>query len=524
MMKDERGKVIYVGKAKSLKHRVSSYKRPRDPKTSALSSNIATVDFILTSSPDEALLLENNLIKKYLPHYNIRLVDDENYPYIKITDEKYPRVMKVYRVRGENGLYFGPFPYGRAVDLTIKAIRKIFPVRTCNVKMSEDKTITPCLAYHIGLCSAPCAKKISQKDYAKIVESLMYFLRGESEQVVKKIEADLETAKKNLDFERAIMYRDELKSILSIMEHQRVVVNKDVSFDLFAVEEGSGLSCVVKVSVRGGRVLSSYPFIIKTLNALNKGEVIEQFLMMYPFHAQADKIYVQEALPNRVFLEEFLSNHFGHAVKLRKARGQTIKDVLSFAKQNAKTQLVSYVERHKGTKEETLLLNVKESLGLSSIPMRIEGYDISNISGEFAVGSMVVFEKAKPKKSEYRKFKIKLVKGPNDYGMILEVLTRRFLHQSDKFSSSKPDLILIDGGKGQLDIAVRVKNTLNVNVDLISLAKKEELVFIEGHEGPISIQRDSDVLSLLQYVRDESHRFAKAYFSKLHLKSIRGGV
>jgi len=521
LMKDSSGKILYVGKAKSLKHRVSSYRRPRDPKTEALSLNISTVDFIVTSSPDEALLLENNLIKKYLPRYNIRLVDDENYPFIKITDEKYPRLMKVYRIRGEKGSYFGPFPYGRAVDLTIKAIRKIFPIRTCNIKISDTKTITPCLAYHIGLCAAPCAHKISDKEYAMIVDSLKRFLKGESIDVVKQLESLLTEAKNSMNFEQAIIYRDELKSIMSLMEKQRVVVNQNVSFDVFAVEVGEKHSCIVKVSVRGGRVLASYPFIINTPTYDTTGEIIQQFIMMYPFHAQADKIYFDIAIPDKIILERFLRDKVGHKVRLLKARLGIFKDTLSFAHDNAKTQLSNYLERHKGLKDENLMLSLKESLGLSRIPRRIEGYDISNISGAFAVGSMVVFENAKPSKKEYRKFKIRLIEGPNDYGMMFEVLARRFKDSGPNFAASKPDMLLIDGGLGQLDVAVRVKSFLKEDVDIVSLAKKEELVYTEGRKEPIRLGKGSQELMLLQRVRDESHRFAKAYFSKLHLKSIK---
>ncbi|MGB9695035.1 MAG: excinuclease ABC subunit UvrC [Caldisericaceae bacterium] len=520
LMKDLSGKIIYVGKAKSLKHRVASYRHPHDPKTAALSSNIATVEFIVTSSQDEALLLENNLIKKYLPHYNIRLVDDENYPYIKITDEKYPRMMKVYHIRGENGFYFGPFPYGRAVDLTIKAIRKIFPVRTCNVKINDKKPITPCLAYHIGLCTAPCANKISEKEYATIVDSLKRFLNGETNGVIKQLNSLLDEAKNNMKFEEAIIYRDELKSIASLMEKQRVVVNQNVSFDVFAMEVGEKLSCVVKVSVRGGRVLASYPFIINTPKYDTKGEIIQQFIMMYPFHAQADKIYFDLSIPNRVSLEHFIYEKTGRKVSLLKARGALFKDILSFAHDNAKTQLLSYLEKHNGLAEEHLMLSIKDLLRLTRIPRRIEGYDISNVSGVFAVGSMVVFENAKPSKKEYRKFRIRLFNKPNDYGMMFEVLARRFKEKDANFASSKPDLLLIDGGLGQLAVASKVKSFLNVDVDIASIAKKEELIYVEGCKEPIKLEKGSKELMLLQQVRDESHRFAKAYFSKLHIKSI----
>jgi excinuclease ABC subunit C len=372
----------------------------------------------------------------------------------------------------------------------------------------------------LGLCIAPCAHKVSNKEYARIVDSLTHFLKGESSEVVKQLKSLLEKAKNDRNFEQAIIYRDELQSILSLMERQRVVVNKNVSFDVFSIEVGENLSCVVKVSVRGGRVLVSYPFIINTPHDASKAEIIEQFLMTYPFHAQAEKIYLEETILNKEFLEKFLKDKIGHKVSLLKAREGVIKNVLSLAKDNAKTQLENYIERHNGFKEENLMLSLKELLHLSRIPRRIEGYDISNISGVFAAGSMVVFENAKPNKKEYRKFKIKLVQRPNDYGMMFEVLARRFKESDPKFASSKPDLLLIDGGKGQLDVAVRIKSFLNIDVDVISLAKKEELVFVEGREEPLRLPIGSEELKLLQQIRDESHRFAKAYFSKLHISSI----
>ncbi len=523
IMKDGGGKVLYVGKAKSLKNRVFSYTRPRDPKTRALSERIRIVDFIIAGSEEEALLLENNLIKKHFPPFNVRLVDDENYPYIKITDEKYPRILKVYRIRGEKGDYFGPFPHGSAVEQTIKGIRKIFPIRSCSVKIKDDREISPCLLYHLDLCNAPCAHKISQREYMKMVESLKLFLRGENKTVFNLLKRDMDMAKNELDFERAILYRDELKAILSIMEKQRVVTNENKSFEAFGAEIKNPYACIVRISVRDGRVVSTYPFMIDLYEDIDEGELIERFLLLYPFQAQSEKIYVEKLPENGKLLEKLLSKKNKHEVRILSVRNTVVKDVISLAKENAVEYLKNYIARHLELKEKKLLEELKETLNLKEIPVRIEGYDISNISGVDAVGSMIVFTNGKPDKKEYRHFKIKFTKGPNDLGMLEEVLVRRFAETED-FAAALPNLVLIDGGKGQLEVAVKVKKFYELSVDVISLAKKEELIFIENRKDPIKLSEDSEKLKLLQRVRDESHRFAKSYFTKLHSKKYKGGV
>jgi len=518
VLKDIQNKVIYVGKAKSLKKRVSSYKNPKDLKGEALLQRVKTVEFIVTDNPDEALLLENNLIKKFKPPFNIRLVDDENYPYIKITDEEYPKIQKVYRIRGEKGSYFGPFPHGKAVETTIKTLRKIFPIRSCNLKISEDKKYQPCMLYQIGLCSAPCAHLISKTDYLKTVENLKKFLRSEDRSVINTLTMEMEKAKRDLQFEKAIIYRDAIVGLNSIFSSQRVITEGDVNFDLITAELKDDLSCVVKVTIRNGRVVSLYPFILESLE--DKQSLIEQFLMSYPQHATSQKLYIDCVIENKEALEKFLKDKTGHMVQILRVRGVVPKKVLELARDNAKIHLENYIKR-KETETPKVLLKMKEVLGLKHIPIRIEGYDISNIQGKFAVGSMVVFTKGKKDKDEYRRFKIKFVEGPNDYGMLYEVLIRRFTHEGENFSKTLPNLILIDGGLGQLEVGKRVKEMLNLDIDVCSLAKKEELIFTEKSSDPIVLDRDSEVLKLLQQVRDESHRFAKTYFKELHSMSIK---
>jgi excinuclease ABC subunit C len=518
VLKDIQNKVIYVGKAKSLKKRVSSYKNPKDLKGEALLQRVKTVEFIVTDNPDEALLLENNLIKKFKPPFNIRLVDDENYPYIKITDEEYPKIQKVYRIRGEKGSYFGPFPHGKAVETTIKTLRKIFPIRSCNLKISEDKKYQPCMLYQIGLCSAPCAHLISKTDYLKTVENLKKFLRSEDRSVINTLTMEMEKAKRDLQFEKAIIYRDAIVGLNSIFSSQRVITEGDVNFDLITAELKDDLSCVVKVTIRNGRVVSLYPFILESLE--DKQSLIEQFLMSYPQHATSQKLYIDCVIENKEALEKFLKDKTGHMVQILRVRGVVPKKVLELARDNAKIHLENYIKR-KETETPKVLLKMKEALGLKHIPIRIEGYDISNIQGKFAVGSMVVFTKGKKDKDEYRRFKIKFVEGPNDYGMLYEVLIRRFTHEGENFSKTLPNLILIDGGLGQLEVGKKVKEMLNLDIDVCSLAKKEELIFTEKSTDPIVLDRDSEVLKLLQQVRDESHRFAKTYFKELHSMSIK---
>ncbi len=516
IMKGVQGEVIYIGKAKLLRKRVSSYMSPKDTKTASLIKHIKNVSFIVTSSGEEALLLENNLIKKHRPKYNIRLVDDENYPYIKITNDKYPRLLKVYRIRGENGEYFGPFPHGKAIDLTLKAIRKIFPVRTCNIKIKGDKVLEPCLLYHLGLCVAPCANKISLKEYLNIIESLKLFLLGNGEKIVRDLQREMEKAKNSLEFEKAAIYRDEIKGVISVMEKQRVVSEKRISFDLFALCKKRTKAVIVKLGVRNGRVVSSYPFVLNIPAKSEKSTIIEVFLAQNPFHASFKRIYVPVKLPERKILENLLSEKNGKTVKISLPYGKLQKSLTEMARENACVHLNNYLERRKLLKEKKTLEELKNALNLEFLPTRIEGYDISNVSGKDAVGSMVVFTNGRSDRNQYRKFKIKFVEGPNDYAMIKEVLFRRFKEKKEHFAKQNPDLLLIDGGKGQLDAAVSIKKLLNLNVAIASLAKKEELVFVEGINEPIRLSKRSEMLKLLQRVRDESHRFAKAYFTKLH--------
>lgn len=518
ILKDSNNKILYVGKAKSLRKRVSSYKNPKDIKGSALLSRIRVVDFIVTKNPDEALLLENNLIKRHKPPFNVRLVDDENYPYIKITDEEYPKIQKVYRVRGEKGNYFGPFPHGKAVETTIKTLRKIFPIRSCNLKISEDKIYQPCMLYQIGLCSAPCAHLVSKLDYLKTVENLKKFLRSEDRSIINTLSLEMEKAKRELQFERAIIYRDAINGLNAIFSSQRVITEESVSFDLITGEIKDDKSCIVKVTIRDGRVVSLYPFILESID--DKPTLIEQFIITYPQHVTSEKLYVDVKLDNKEALEKFLREKTDHKVQIALVRGEIPKKVLELAKDNAVHHLENYLRR-KENEVPKVLLKMKEILKLRHVPARIEGYDISNVQGKFAVGSMVVFTRGKKDKSEYRRFKIKFVDGPNDYGMLYEVLFRRFTHEEESFSKTLPNLVLIDGGLGQLEVGIKVKNILNLDIDVISLAKKEELVYTERSKEPIVLDRDSDVLKLLQQIRDESHRFAKAYFKELHSKSIK---
>ena len=523
IMKDSKGDILYIGKANVLRNRVQSYLHPSLPKVVALVKRIRTIDFIVAKSDVEALLLESNLIKKYKPPFNVRLVDDENYPYIKITNEKYPRLLKVYRINGKNGEYFGPFPHGKAIDLSIKTIRKVFPLRTCNIKIREDKAITPCLLYHMKLCSAPCAHKISAKEYNKIVESLKLFLKGEGAKIVESLKRDMERAKNSLEFEKAIIYRDELKGILSILEKQRVVTNRNVSFDIFALSLKNSLACITKISVRKGRIIYSYPFILNVPYKKEKGEILQEFLLMHPFHINNIKVYTEVALPDKKSVELFIEKKKGLKVHITTPRGKLQRDVLSMAQENASIHINNYIEKHKELKEKKVLENLKNLFNMDKLPIRIEGYDISDVSGVDAVGSMVVFTGGKSDKKEYRKFRIKYAKGPNDYAMLKEVLFRRF-REGEDFSQNMPDVILIDGGRGQLDAAIKIKKLLGVQVTVASLAKKEELIFVENKDQPIRLSKESEELKLLQRVRDESHRFAKAYFGVVHKKTMLGGT
>ncbi|MEW6621891.1 MAG: excinuclease ABC subunit UvrC [Bacillota bacterium] len=520
MMLSDEGKVIYVGKAASLRNRVRSYFRSNQnsPKAAALMLHVKDLDYIVTDNEVEALILECNLIKNHRPKYNVFLKDDKTYPYIKITlDEEYPRIVTTRRIQKDGGKYYGPFTNVGSMHETVKLLRRLFPVRTCKSIKPQDR---PCLNHHIKRCLAPCTGNISPNDYRTMVEQTIMFLEGKQEKVLETLQRKMREASENLEFERAGELRDQIMAVEKVLEKQKIENPVEEDQDVIAFARGVDEACVQVFFIRNGKVVGREHYFIDGTDNLSRTEIVTAFVKQY-YSRVADiprKILLQEPVEDKEIIELWLKEKRGSKVSLATPQ---IGSKLKLVEMVAKNALLLLEEaqlsrqRKKMSDEEALLL-LKDYLDLQNIPLRIECYDVSNIQGSSAVGSMVVFEKGRPVPEQYRKFKIKTVDGPNDYAALQEVLYRRFKHGAN--AASLPDLVLIDGGKGQLSACREVMRVLDLaHIPAYGLAKKEELLFGEGKEDPIILPRTSEALYLVQRIRDEAHRFALAYH-----RSIRG--
>lgn len=516
LMKDKNGKIIYVGKAKSLKDRIRSYfTTPYSPKERILKSKIESVDYIVTNSEIEALVLEANLIKLHLPHYNIRLKDDKKYPYIKVTtQEAFPRVFPTRDLRNRSAIYFGPYTNARTMKRALKSATNIFPIRICKGKLPSRV----CLAYHIGKCPAPCENKISKEEYGDIIQELITFLSGRSKEVEKKLKAKMQELSEKLKFEDAAKVRDQLKSVQFIARKQRVVSNRPISLDTFGLQRKRNTACIVLVLVREGRILGTEHYILHIQSKVTNGEIMRAFLLQYYKNAFfIPREIVIRKLDEKEMIEKWLTCPDTERVGKRKIlvpkRGEKF-GLIKFAEKNALVWLEteSRASRFVGTPK--VLDELKKYLKLPKLPSRIEAFDISNIGGKYAVGSCVSFLNGRAQKSGYRRFKIQTVDGIDDVGMMREILSRRA--SADEHSKHKkfPDLVLVDGGIGQVRAA---RECMPSEIPVFGLAKRfEELHTPDGKI--ISLPKDSIALRLLQRIRDEAHRFAISYHRKLRDK------
>lgn len=536
IMKDKSGKVIYVGKAVSLKHRVRSYFKSGDslpPKVSSMVSHIEDIEYIVTDSEVEALILECNLIKFYRPKYNILLKDDKHYPYIKITmNEPFPRIEVVRRVKKDGAKYFGPYVDAKAMREAIDVLRKIFPIRSCKKDLSRvPLKERPCLNYHIKLCAAPCQSFISEEEYGELVKNVVMFLEGKKEQLLGHLKAKMEEAASSLNFEAAAVYRDQIAALEKILEKQKISSTDLVDQDIIAMARGFDTTCLTVFFVREGNIIEREPFILSNTEGAERKEILAAFIKQFYDGASfiPKEIIVEEEIDEREAIEAWLSAKKGSRVKIIVPKRGEKRDLIEMVAENAMAYLEqkeTFEERQK-IRNEKAMEDLKRYLDLEKLPRRIEAFDISNTQGTESVASMVVFENGMPKKEDYRRFKIKTVEGPNDFESMKEVIFRRFkrgLEGDEKFKDL-PDLVVIDGGKGQLRYALEALKELNLNhIPAIGLAKEFEHVFVEGKSDPIILPRDSEALYLLQRVRDEAHRFAVTYHRKLrsarNLKSV----
>ena len=542
LMKNSLGEVIYVGKAKILKNRVKSYfqnSKNHSEKVRVMVKNIAEFEYIVTDSEMEALILECNLIKKYSPKYNILLKDDKFYPFIKITTkDDFPRVFVTRNFAKDGSKYFGPYTNGAAVYETINLIYKIFPLRTCKLAIKENgDTVRPCLNYHIKKCFGPCGGHIGKEEYGKMIKDIIDILSGKETYVTKMLKTEMENAAENLEFEKAASLRDKILAIEAIVEKQKIFKTMEGDEDFINIDQDEKDSCIQVFFSRDGKILGREHFIFENTANESIAEILEEFIAsFYGGTAKVPKtIYVPEI--NEVeLMEEYLTIKRGSKVWIKVPQKGQKKDMLEMVKNNAKITLEKFKDKYLKDKEmnRIALQELQDLLELDEWPTRIEAYDISNIQGVDSVGTMVVFEEGRAKNSDYRRFKIKTVKGANDYDSMREILTRRFNHGLEevkaiqernlKLSAGKfsnfPDLIMMDGGKGQVNIALEVLESLNINIPVCGLVKddKHQTRGIVYNNKELIINRSSNLMQLIRRIQDEVHRFAITYHRSLRDK------
>lgn len=543
IMKNPLGEVIYVGKAKVLKNRVRQYfqnSKNHSEKVRAMVKNIAEFEYIVTDSEMEALILECNLIKKYSPRYNIALKDDKFYPFIKITtNEDFPRVYVTRNFAKDGNRYFGPYTNGTAVYEVMGLIKKLFPLRTCKKAIVEGGEPTrACLNYHINLCKAPCAGYISKAEYWEMIDEIINILNGTDTSIIKNLKLEMEKAAEELEFEKAAKIRDRILAIELISEKQKMFTVKEGDEDFIDLYTDEKDGCAQVFFVREGKVTGREHFMIENISDDPVKEVISSFIAsFYGGTAQIPKtIYVPEEIEDQELIEKFLTEKRGSKVWIKVPKKGDKKNLLDMVRNNAKIMLDQFKEKMVEEKElnKSALTELADVLGLDSLPARIEAYDISNIQGVDSVGTMVVFENGKAKNSDYRRFKIKSVKGPNDYESMREILSRRFSHGLEEVNKIKernleyskgkfcifPDLIMMDGGKGQVNIALEVLKDFGIEIPVCGLVKddKHRTRGIIFNNEEILIRRGSGLMNLITRVQDEVHRYAITYHRSLRDK------
>ena len=526
---DKDGEIIYVGKAKNLKKRVYSYfnKHHDSPKLRVMVPQIAKINFIVTDSEVEALILESHLIKKHKPKYNVLLKDDKKFPYFVITEEEYPRII-VARKANKNkikGKYFGPYTDSRAMYATLDLIKKLFPLKQCKTPKFKDR---PCLYYHIGRCMAPCQRLITPEEYKKILKNVELFLTGKQKELVDALKKEMEKYAANEDFEKAARYRDSWRDVQKTMEHQKVVFeNTSINQDIVSVYNEGNLFVVSLLQIRQGRLTDKKDFQFSNLNLSNETEVLTTFLKEYYTMASETEIPATIVLPKLLekedieLYEQWLASVAHKKVNITDAASKRNIELLSLAQKNAKF----YFEKVKLEKLNEIQRDynevgsyIQEKLGLSKFPYVAECFDISHIQGTNTVASMVTFENGMPKKSRYRKFKIRSTESkPDDFKSLQEVVERRYFGKLAE-TLPVPDLIIIDGGKGQLSSVLEIFEAHGFHPDVVSLAKKLEEVFKPHRSNPVIFPINSPALYFFQRIRDEAHRFAITFHRQLRGK------
>lgn len=531
LMKDDQGKIIYVGKAINLKNRVKSYFQKSSDhsyKTRRMVANIRDIEWIVVASELEALILEMNLIKEHRPFYNVRLKDDKRYPYIKIHwQDEFPKVTVTRNMVQDGSRYYGPYTSVWAVHQTLDILRKIFPYLTCAREIT-GKDPRPCLYYDIHLCSGPCIGAITKTDYRQMIEDLAKFLEGKTDPVLKRLQSEMEKASNQLNYEKAAVVRDQIQAVERVVERQKIISNERKDSDVIAMARSNGEACVQIFFIRSGKLIGREYFILEGTEEEDNTEILEEFIKQ--FYSQAayipNKVMLPQEVEEALIINEWLNTkRGGEKVQITVPKRGQSKALVKMAAENAAETLRSLEIRWKADKDRQrdALGEIQQALGMSEPPNRIECYDISNTQGTASVGSMVVFEQGIPNKKLYRRFNIRTVTGPDDFASMREVLTRRFSnffteaeaksspgYKPDLAFSLLPDLLIVDGGKGQLRQAIEVleENDLTGQFTIVGLAKEEELLFLPNFSEPIRLDDHSQGYYLVQRIRDEAHRFA----------------
>ena len=543
LMHDAKDEIIYVGKAISLKNRVRQYfqsSRNKSAKIEQMVSRIARFEYIVTDSEMEALVLECNLIKEHQPRYNTMLKDDKAYPYIKVTvGEDFPRVMLARTMKKDKNRYFGPYTSAGAVKDTIDLIHKLYKIRTCSRNLPRDTgKERPCLNYHIKQCDAPCQGYISKEEYGENIRQVLEFLNGRYDGVLKNLEEKMQAASDAMDFEKAIEYRDLLSSVKQVAQKQKITSSNMEDRDIIAMARDDMDAVVQVFFVRDGKLIGRDHFRMSVAAAETKGQILSSFVKQFyagtPFLPK--ELWVQYELEDTELISQWLSARKGQKVRITVPKKGDKERLVELAEKNAALVLIQDNERNKREEMRTIgaMNQVAQWLGLENV-RRMEAFDISNISGYESVGSMVVFENGRPKRSDYRKFRIKTVTGPNDYASMKEVLTRRFTHGMEEEKKLKnqgvekefgsftrfPDLLMMDGGKGQVNIALEVLEQLGLSIPVCGMVKDDSHrtrgLYYQNVEIPVD--RHSEGFRLITRIQDEAHRFAIEYHRSLRSKS-----
>jgi excinuclease ABC subunit C len=519
LYKDAKAQIIYIGKAASLRSRVRSYfqdSRARDPKTDALVAQIRDLEYIVTTNELEAMILESTLVKKHRPRYNIILRDDKHYPFLKLTtNEDFPRLVVARRVQPDGAAYFGPFYPATAMRETLRLVRQLFPLRTCRIKI--DGTLPrPCLQYYIHRCNAPCTGWETREGYSKTVREVERFLEGRNDDLAAELTREMEAAAEETKFERAAALRDRIQALNTVRERQQMISTDEADADIVGVVRQGSEACVQLFFVRKGRLLGRESFFFERVAGWTDGDILSAFVRQFYVRdvTPPPEIVLSEALPEAELTAEWLSQRRGGRVELLAPQRGRKRELVAMAEENAALALQSHL-LSRGNRQQVVLEDLQRALSLPEPPHRVEAFDISTIQGHETVASMVVWVDGDMKRDEYKRYKIRTVTGTDDFASMQEVLGRRY-GKALETEGVLPDLIVLDGGRGQLNVGIKALEAIGLDyIPIAALAKRAEEVYLPERLQPLVLDMGSPALQALQKMRDEAHRFAITYHKKL---------